>query len=169
VTATQLALTTDSPGQSINSFDQQPFLGMLDLKVGPTNVIAVQIDTTQASALYGGSAVKIVDSIDGVPKVVGCAAQSDNVFGFIVYDIKSKSYLAGDRAELALSGSCMWLYATAAIARGVQVSLDLTSLGSVQAASGHTGDNIVGWAFDKATAYGQLIRVMLRTPSFTIV
>lgn len=169
VTATQLAVTMDNPGQNINQFSEQPFLGMLDLKVGPTTVVAGQIDSTQLTELYGGSAVKLVDSADGAPKVVGCEADSDDVFGFIVYDIKSKAYNAGDRCEIAMKGSCMFLYATEAIARGAQVVLDLTSLGSVTGASGESGANIVGWAYDKATAYGQLIRVMLETPSFSNV
>jgi hypothetical protein len=170
VTATQATLTTDNPGVQINSFDEQPFLGMLDLKVGPTNVVAALIDLTQATALYGGSAVKLVDSADGAPKVVGCAADSDEVFGFIVYDIKSKAYNAGDRCEIAQGGSCMWLYASAAIARGVQVVPNLSSsLGTVQDSSGQTGANKCGWAYDKATAYGQLIRVMLTCPSYQFV
>lgn len=169
VTATQLAVTTDSASQSINSFAQAPFLGQLDLKVGPTNVVAVQIDASQATALYAGSFVKIVDSADGVPKVVGVAANSDEALGCIVYDIKSKQYVAGDRAELAMSGSVIFLYATTAIARGVQVVPDVISQGSVQAAAGQTGSKIVGWAYDKASAYGDLIRVVLKTPSFTVV
>lgn len=169
VTATQLSVSLDNPSQSINQFAQAPFLGQLDLKVGPTNVVAVQIDATQATGLYAGSAVKIVDSVDGVPKVVGCAAESDEVLGFIAYDIKSKVYVAGDRAELVMAGGCVFLYATEAIARGVQVVLDLSSLGSVQGAAGETGSTIVGWAYDKATAYGQIIRVMVSTPSFKVV
>lgn len=169
VNSTQLVVTTVAPSQSINSFAQAPFLGSLDLKVGPTNVTAVQIDVTQATPLYGGSAVKVVNNGNGAPTVVGCAADSDNVWGFICYDIKSASYIAGSRAEIAQAGSCMFLYATEAIARGDQVVLDLTSLGAVQDASGATGDNIVGYAYDQATAYGQLIRVYLKTPSFAVV
>lgn len=169
VTSTQLVVTTSSPSQSINVFAQSPFLGSLDLKVGPTNVAAMQIDVSQATGLFGGSAVKVVDSADGVPKVIGCAADSDEVWGFICYDIKSKVYVAGDRCEVAQAGSVMWLYATTAISRGTQVVLDLTSLGSVQSSSGQTSDNIVGYAYDKATSYGQLIRVSLRCPSFLFV
>ena len=60
----------------------------------------------------------------------------------------------------------MYLYATTAIARGAQVVLDLTSPGSVQAATG--SDTIIGYAYDSATAYGQLIRVVLSTPSFLV-
>ena len=88
------------------------------------------------------------------------------VWGFLVYDIKSASYVSGNRCEIAQAGACMYLYATTAIARGAQVVLDLTSPGSVQAATG--SDTIIGYAYDSATAYGQLIRVVLSTPSFLV-
>jgi hypothetical protein len=38
----------------------------------------------------------------------------------------------------------------------------------VKAATGSTGKRIVGFAFDKATLPGQLIRVSLKTPSFEL-
>jgi hypothetical protein len=167
-TYTQLAVTTSIPSQSPNAFAQSPQLGMIDLRFD-YDTVAVQIDSSQATALYAGSAVKIVDSADGVPKVVGCAANSDEVLGFINYDIKTAAFTAGMPAEISMSGNVMYLYSTGAIARGVQVSLDITSPGGVRSASGNTGDKIVGWAYDKATAAGQLIRIFLKTPSFTVV
>lgn len=162
----QLSVQTSVPQPNISAFAQSPQLGMVDLRVGPTNTISVQIDASQATPLYAGSPVKMVDSADGVPKVVGCSATSDEVLGYINYDIKSVSFLAGAAAEISMAGSCMYLYSTAAIARGVKVVLQLTTNGGVAAASGSGGEDIVGWAFDKASAAGQLIRVMLLTPSF---
>lgn len=165
-TATQVAATTTAPSLNITSFQQQPFLGMLDLKVGGTNVIGGQIDVSQSGSLYAGQAVKIVNSPDGVPKVIACAADTDEVFGFIVYDIKSAAYVAGSRCELAQAGSCMWLYATTAIVRGAQVSLISAQPGSVSALVSTA--RIVGYAYDQAAAYGQLIRVYLKNPSFAV-
>lgn len=162
---TQLAVTTSAPVLSPNQFAQSTYLGMIDLRF-PYNSVSVQIDASQATALYSGSAVKIVDSANGIPKVVGCAANSDEVLGFINFDVKTVQFVAGSNAEISMAGNVMYLYATAAIARGVQVSLDLTTNGGVRSAAGHTGDDIVGWAYDKATAAGQLIRVFIKTPSF---
>jgi hypothetical protein len=164
-TSSQLAFTTAASSLSPNSFAQSPILGMIDLRFG-FNTISCLVDSSQATVLYQGSAVKIVDSADGVPKVVGCAANSDEVLGFINYDVKSISFAAGVPCEVSLAGNCMYLYATGAISRGVQVSLDLSSPGSVRASAGNTGDDIVGWAYDKAAASGALIRVILMTPSF---
>jgi hypothetical protein len=164
VTSSQYATTTTPASQGINQFAMASFLGMIDLKVGNTNVTAGQVDVTQSGLLYGGSAVKVIDGPNGIPTIVACTADTDNVWGFIVYDIKSQAYAIGSRCEIAQQGSCIWLFATTAIARGSQVVLDLTSSGAVQAATGV--DTIVGYAFDQATAYGQLIRVILTTPSF---
>lgn len=163
---TQLAVATAAPVLSPNQFAQSPYLGMIDLRFD-FNTVSVQIASTQGTALYPGAAVKMVDSADGVPKVVGCAANTDEVLGFINFDIKSISFAAGAMCEISMAGNVMYLYATAAIARGVRVMIDLSTNGGVVTAAG--GGKYVGWAYDKASAAGQLIRVFLATPSFTTV
>lgn len=168
ITATQLAVTTTPQTQNPNQFAQSQLAGVVDMRF-PYNTISVMIDSSQATPLYAGAAVKMVDSAGGVPKVVGCAANSDEVQGFINFDIKTVQFVAGVPAEISMGGNVIFLWATGAIARGVQVSLDVTSMGGVRSAVGNTGDNIVGWAMDKATAAGQLIRVFLKTPSFLFV
>lgn len=161
---TQLAMTSLPPTQNINAFTQSPQLGMIDLRFD-YNTVAVEIDSSQATTLYAGAAVKMVDSADGVPKVIGCAANSDEVLGFINFDIKTVGFVAGAAAEISMAGNVMYLYATAAIARGVRVVLALTTNGGVAAANASGGEDIVGWAYDKAAA-GDLFRVFLLTPSF---
>lgn len=161
----QLALTTAPQTLSQNQFAQNALVGMIDMRF-PYNTVSVQIDISQATALYAGAAVKMVDSDGGVPKVVGCSADSDEVLGFINFDIKTVQFVAGSLAEISMAGNVIFLFATGAIARGVQVSLDLTTMGGVRSAAGNTGDDIVGWAYDKSLAAGTLIRVFLKTPSF---
>lgn len=165
VTATQFAVSTTAPVQNINSFAQSPQLGMIDQRFD-YNTTSVQIDVSQVGVLKAGAAVKIVDSSDGVPKVIGCAANSDEVFGFINYDIKDISFVAGMAAEISMAGNVMYLYATTAISRGARVQLDLSTNGGVAALVGSSGADVVGWAFDKASAAGALIRVHVNTPSF---
>lgn len=164
-TSSQLTVTTTPEQLSQNQFNQVPVLGQVD-EMWNTNTVPALIDTSQATALYPGSAVKIVDSAGGVPKVVGCAANSDECLGFINFDIKTVAFNAGEPCEISMGQNVMWLFATGAIARGARVSLDLTSMGAVRSAAGNTGDDVVGWAFDKAAAYGSLFRVFLLTPSF---
>lgn len=163
-TSSQLAVTTDSQTQSQNAFTETSIRGMLDLKFN-ANTVSVQIDASETGTLYAGSPVKMYDSSGGVPKVVACSADTDEVLGFINYDIKSRSFVAGDLCEISMSGNVMYLYATGAIARGVQVCLNLADNG-VKAVSGSGGEDIVGWAYDKASAQGDLIRVFIKTPSF---
>lgn len=162
---TQLAVQTAVPTLSPNQFAQVQYLGMIDLRF-PYNTVAVEIDIDEAGTAYSGTAVKMVDNAGGVPKVAICDANNDDVLGFINYDIKSQSFVAGDMAQISMAGNVMYLYATAAIARGAQVVLNVATNGGVAAASGSGGENIVGWAFDKASNAGELIRVFIKTPSF---
>jgi hypothetical protein len=165
VTYTQLAVTSLAPVLSQNQFQLAPYLGTVDMRFN-YNTVSALIDVSQVGSLSAGAAVKMVDSVDGVPKVVGCAANSDDTFGFINFDIKSQGFVAGVPCELSLSGNVIYLYATAAIARGARVQLDLSTMGGVGPLVGSSGADVVGYAFDKATAAGQLIRVHVRTPSF---
>jgi len=175
--AASAAVSTPAASQSQNQFAQAPFLGMLDLKVGPGNVIAAQVDVSSPSPIYAGSAVQLVNSAlpGGLPKVVPVSdtvgSTVSGVFAFAVYDIKSRQYNAGANLEVALAWSCMWLYATKAIQAGEQVILDPASPGAVQPREQvppvPASSSIVGFALDRATAYGQLIRVVTAAPSYT--
>lgn len=167
VTSTQLAIATTVGLLSQNQFAQTPFLGMLDLRFD-YDTVSAQIDVSQSTPLYAGAPVKIVDSADGAPKVIGCTANSDEVWGYINFDIKTTQYVAGSLCEVSQDGNVMYLYSTGAIARGAQVTLDITTMGGVAQATGSSGANIVGWAYDKAAAAGSLIRIKLTTPSFTL-
>ncbi len=166
-TSDALSVVTDQDAPNPNQFAQSTILGELDLRFNP-NTVAVQIDQSETGSLYPGQAVKMVDSAGGVPKVIACSADSDQVLGFINYNIKNRLFVAGDAAEISMDGNCQWLRATAAIARGARVCLDITTTGGVKAVSGSGGERIVGWAFDKAVAAGDLIRVMIQTPSFAV-
>lgn len=163
-TSSQLAVSTIL-GQLQNQFAMNAILGFVDLRFN-ANTVAVELDVSQVGSLVAGMAVKIVDSAGGIPKVIGCAANSDEVFGFINYDIKSQQFVAGDKAEISQSGNVIYLAAIGAISRGAQVQLDLSYQGGVKTITGSSGANVVGYAFDKATAAGQLIRVKLSTPSY---
>lgn len=165
VTATQLSITTTPTQQSMNQFQQSPVVGMID-QMFDYNTLPVQIDITQSGNLYAGMAVKMVDSAGGIPKVIGCSANADEVLGFINYDIKTVAFVPGSRAEISLAGNVIYLYSTTAIARGAQVQLDVAASASVATITGSSGADVVGWALDKAAAAGSLIRVHVATPSY---
>jgi hypothetical protein len=171
VNYTQVTALTQAMNLSQNQFSQTPYVGMPDMRFNASS-IGAQVSPNQATALYNGMAVKIDTAISPngsnyVPQVIGCTANSDSASGFIIYDIKSLSYNAGDRISMALAGTVLYLWATSAITAFNQVQLNLQTGGGVTAKVGASGANIVGYAIDGASASGQLIRVFVQTPSFT--
>lgn len=165
VTATQLAVVTTAQALSPNQFNQTAVLGQLDLPYN-YNTIAAEIDVTQSGTIYAGQAVKVIASAGGIPKVVAIAANSDDVFGFINYDIKTVGFVAGSVCEISQAGNVMFLYASAAINRGTRVTVSIVSPGTVDPLVGSSGADIVGFAIGQASAAGNLIRIKLLNPSF---
>lgn len=165
---TQVAVVTLPMTLSQNQFNQTPYIGAPDLRYA-FGTISAAVSPNQATPVYNGQAVKVDTAISAgnmVPQVIAAAANTDSVAGFIVYDVKSPSYNAGDRVELSIIGDVLYLFSTGAITPFTQVQLDLVTIGGVAAKVGSSGANIVGWAVDGATAAGQLIRVYVQTPSF---
>lgn len=147
---------------SMNQFALEAIKGMVDLKVGPANIVAAEIDSSSAGGLVPGQAVKIVSTAGGIPNVVECSAASDDVFGFIAYDIKDTTFSAGDKVEIAFArGTCMYMEASAAIAANAQV---MVVLSGQKVATATATNRIVGRAFDRAGASGELIRVIIDLP-----
>lgn len=168
VTSSQLSALTLFGVLSPNQFLQSPYLGMIDLRFD-YDTVSAQIDSSNVTAMCAGAAVKLVaqSGFTAVPKLVLCTASSDPVFGFINFDIKTVQYVAGSLCEVSLDGNVMYLYATGAITQGSQVQLDVTSMGGVAQKVNSSGAAIVGWAYDGASAAGQLIRVKLALPAFS--
>jgi hypothetical protein len=167
---TQVVVLTQAQSMSQNAFAQSVYVGMPDLRFA-LGTLSALVSPNQSAPLYNGMAVKIDTAIvqngaNRVPMVIGAVADTDSISGFIIYDIKSLSYNAGDRIEMCTTEGVLYLWSTTAITPFTQVQLDLTTGGGVAAKSGGSGANIVGWAVDGASAAGQLIRVHVQTPTF---
>lgn len=171
VSTAQLSVTTLAPIVSQNQFQEAPYLGMLDLRFNG-NTIAVQFDPAGTGTLVPGQAVIWSTVAGGAPKVNPSTATSDNVAGFVNYDIKSVVYAPGDRLEISIRQNVMFLYAATAINRGNEV----TSLpagvaggcnGGVIPAVGSGGLPKVGFSLDTAVI-GALCRIMLTTPAYVL-
>ena len=146
---------------NINQFAQSVVQGVLDM-LQPVATISAQIDVSSAGGLVAGQPVKIVNSVGGVPKVVECAANSDDVFGFINYDLKTSVFNAYAACEISyFKGNVMYMTSSAAIARNAEVAIVISG---VKVVSATTGMMIVGRALDEATAANQLIRVIINLP-----
>lgn len=167
-TYTGVSVATLAPVAVQNVFTQSPILGMTDLKLN-FNTLSVQFDPAGSGTLVAGMAVKWSTVSGGAPKVVPSTAQADVVCGFVNYDIKSASYVAGDRLEISQVGNVMYLYAALAINRGTELCSIPAAIaggcnGGVVPVTGSSGFPIVGFALDTGVI-GSLIRVELRTPS----
>lgn len=156
----QLAVATSAATLQQNVLDMRQVAGIVDQRHA-NNTMSVMIDAAQTGTVYPGQAVKVVDSSDGVPKVVACTANADDVAGFLNFDGKVTGFTAGMAAEISANGNVIYLWSTSAVSRWGQVQLDVSSPGAVTAKVGSSGAAIVGFAYDKATAPGQLIRVKL--------
>ncbi len=167
-TSAQLAVTTIAAQPSISQFAEGPFLGQTDLPFN-SNTLPVLFDPTGSGTLYAGMAVKWSTVAGGVPMVVPSTAQADVIAGFVNFNIKDISYVAGEMLEISMAQNVMYLYATAAINRGSKlVSLPAAVAGGcnggVAATTGSSGFPIIGYALDTAVS-GALMRVFLQTPS----
>lgn len=147
-----------------NQFRQSVVKGFVDLGFS-NNVVSCRVKSNEATALKAGQAVKIVDSVGGTPEVTAVAADTDKVFGVVNYNIKNASFAAGSMVEISIPGNCVYMEASAAIARGASVMVVVTD---EKVATGTEGKAVLGMAYDKAAADGDLIRVIL-TPSYQLL
>lgn len=147
--------------QALNQFAQTPEVGDLDLQ-HPGNVFSCAVASTQATALVPGQAVKLADVAGGAPKVIGLAANTDKSFGFVVRNLKDAQFAAGATLEVCAGGAVMWMTAGAAISRGANLEVVYTTNKVIT----NAGTNpVIGQALDKASADGDIIRVLVRTPA----
>lgn len=145
--------------QNLNQFGQTPVQGQLDLQSRGGSVFTGQVSSAQVTALIPGQAVKIEDSAGGVQKLLSCA-DTDQADGFVIFTLKDQNFPTLKYAEFALFGSVMYMTSNAAIARNGRVEVR----NSDQTVGPAGGINpVVGWAMDKATATGQLIRIFITT------
>lgn len=152
---------------STNAFAMAPILGQLDLRFNP-GVLSAFLSSTSAGGLVPGQAVKrynpgTAPGVGVTPQVVEAAADTDDIFGFIVYNIKNPTFAAGGLLEIAtMRGTVMYMTANGAISGGAALDIVVGTPGTVQP---HTGSNvIIGTALDQAAAAGQLIRVIIDLP-----
>lgn len=146
---------------SQNQFTIEPIQGQMDLRAN-LQTIGAQIDSAEAGTLVPGQAVTMVDSAGGVPKLIAAAAASNDIFGFLNYDIKNPNFVALDAVQVSqFRGNVMYMTASAAIARNAKVAVVIASKKVHTAAS---TEMIIGRALDKASADGDLIRVEIDLP-----
>ncbi len=146
--------------QNQNQFTQTPVLGMVDMTVNPA-IISVKIDPASVSTvLQSGQGFKIKDVAANEIIVDVVANATEEVFGVSIYNPRKNLYNPGDTIELALSGSVVYLEASAAIARGAKVQLT-PATPSVQTLVAGTNAQL-GISLDKPAAAATLCRILIK-------
>lgn len=140
-----------------NQFAQSEEKGLLSFgKL--SNSMPVIIDASQSSDLVPGQPVKIYDSTSKQITVVALAVDTDAIFGYVPYIRGRSSFAAGDSIEIAQQGDVIYLEVGAAVIRGAKVMPVITGSKIITAT---VGKSIAGFALDKASTDGDLIRVLL--------
>ena len=148
-----------------NMFSQVPVQGMLDSAPQPST-LPCRVDSSSGGGLVPGQAVKMVDKAGGTPFIVECDVDTNDVFGFLEYNIKNQTFEVGDPCDVAMGrGNIMYMTAGAAIARWAKLEIVVASKKVLTHAGG--GQRVIGRALDKAAADGDLIRVWIDLPGQT--
>lgn len=124
------------------------------------NIIALRIKTDSVSTFGPGTAVKLVNVSGYKEAVIDKAAAGDTIFGFITYRTKKATFVAGEVADVAFSGSFMKMEASAAINAGA--SLEIVASGD-KVVTLNTNTK-VGVAMQSAAASGDIITVLITAP-----
>lgn len=153
--------------QNLNQFGQVRNVGELDLQTNPNPaVMTVKINPASSAlpaALIPGVGVKFVDlgasdPIDASAPIVDVrSGDSDKLDGVILFSTKGNAK-KGSIVQIARNGAVVVMKAAAALARGVDVALDMSEPSEVIAVSSLTK---FGRLLDKSTADGDLVRVLV--------
>jgi hypothetical protein len=144
--------------QNVNQFGMSLEKGVLALS--KENIFNAKINPGYVGTLTNASAVKLAPSVAGSDIIVnGATSNTDDVFGFIIYESAKNSYSAGDFVRIASTSSVMLMEAKTAVARGD--SLEITNDNRVDLLS--AGGVLIGTSLDDAAAGGDLIRVLIKT------
>lgn len=147
-----------------NAFGLQTLKGTTSTGISFSKVPA-KILPASTNSLYGGTAVKLVDStLQEI--VVDKAAATDKIFGYVEFNRKGGSlngaFTGNDNVDIVMmnAGNIMRMEANAAIATGSL--LEIVASGDKVITNAGT-NKIAGRALKKATASGDIIDVELIT------
>lgn len=152
---------TNAQSVTINQFGQSNIIGSLDLTMNPNPSFACRYYHA-SEEIVPGEGVILVDrgasDTPGAPIVTKRSADANAIFGVNIFDAKNASKASGKMIQIATSGMVITMEASAAIARGASVALVLATPGQVVT---RTTETILGKALDKASASGDLVRILI--------
>lgn len=144
--------------QSPNQFAQTMEKGQLDLNRF-SDVVTCRVSTSASASLVPGQAVTLADEAGKTISVIdGVSGPTVKAFGVVLRNLKQSEFAVNEMVEVAINGSVVYMEASEAIARGGLVAYSVTGEKVAEAVS---TNEVLGIAMDKASADGDLIRVML--------
>lgn len=144
-----------------NQFAITPVPGDISNR-GSGVVVNAQIKIGEIAPILPGQAVKIVDVASQLPVVTALTGQNDVPMGVITRNLKNAAYTEGNIVELALMNTIVYMTASEAISWLQPVHYNY-STDKVEVLDGSYPQ--VGLAYDKATADGDVIRVLVTVPT----
>lgn len=149
---------------NMDQFAIQHAVGDMDLSFfgGESTMSVLYNPNGVGGNLTPGMGVGLVDlgaaDSAGAPIVDVRSAATTPIFGVKVRDTRMAQVPAGQVTEIAVRGAVVWFQATAALNRGVPVTLDLANPGNVIAQGSNA---FLGLTLDKVAANG-MVRVWLQ-------
>lgn len=130
-------------------------------KLSGMNVITAELyDASAATAFVPGEFVVLGSTVNAtVPKVIKGTGLTNLYFGVILTNPLKDSWVTGDRVEIGLATTIVYMTASASITAGAKLQYDY-STGKV--ATQTASNTVVGMAMDNASTDGDLIRVYIQ-------
>ena len=146
--------------QNLNQFKQTVERGQIAYLNCDSFKMSAVVDASEAGSLKAGDAVKIVTTSKGIPHVVKVGNSDTAAFGVVLFNpVKNDGIVAGDRVEVAFTGSFIYMEASTSINAGVALDYAYAT-GKVAAANSGLG---IGVAMEAAAQDGDLIAVYVKT------
>jgi len=142
--------------QNMNQIEQTAIKGSIAAIVNPVTLSA-QVDPASVDTIVAGDAVKLSTAVGNTILVDKCAA-TDAPIGYVIYNPKKDSFIAGNALEIALPSSIIYLESSGTVTRGDEVEF-VVSGSKVMTSAGV--NPISGTALDTAT--NGLVRVLVKT------
>ena len=152
--------------QTSNQFEMSREKGTSAL-LENTEVLECRVDSSESTALVAGQAVKVKDVTNDLVTVTAATDDADDILGFVLYSVKTDTHAADANVKVAIRGTVMNMEASAAIAAGANVEIVVT--GQKILTVTNTGSRIIGKALNKAAADGDIIPVLVNTPTNDVV
>lgn len=131
-------------------------------KVLPANTESFSgvIDASVSGSVAPAAPMVIVSNSAKLPHFAPATSDSDNIIGFLEWNVIRNGYVAGTPCQVSPDTNVMYMEAASAINAGAKVAIADFSAVTVKAAA--AGAASIGYALESATAAGQLIRVKIK-------